>query len=179
MMKAMLAMVVLLVFLVTGAGIVLAQYVPGASKDPSVSQELQKNRKYPQKKEEEQTKAAKEQAETVKETDPKRGDEAGAKLREQKWAKQQEGNKQAHAANKKVMEAHKSGKVAQSADIVTPNYSVSPAVKRDRRLAIDASYLKYYAKPDQLIGEAFWVTERDGAMMLVDPHIYQNIRYMS
>jgi hypothetical protein len=176
MMKAMLAMVVLPVFLVTGAGLVLAQYVPGPSKDPSVSQELKKNREYPQKKAEEQTKAAKEQAEAVKETDPKQGAEAGATLREQKQAKKREGNKPAQAANKKGMEAQKSGTVAQSTDIVAPNYSVSPAVKRDRRLAIDASYLKYSAKPDQLMGEAFWVTERDGALMLVDPHIVQNLR---
>ena len=176
MMKAILAMVVLLVFLVTGAGLVLAQSVPGPSKDPSVSQELKKNREYQQKKEEEQTKAAKEQAEAVKETDPKRGAEAERQIGGTKAARKRESNKKAHAANKKVMEAHKSGTVAQSADIVTPNYSVSPAVKRDRRLAIDASYLKYYAKPDQPIGEAFWVTERDGALMLVDPHISQNLR---
>jgi hypothetical protein len=176
MMKAMLAMVVLLVFLVTGAGLVLAQYVPGPSKDPSVSQELKENRQYAQKKEEEQTEAAKEQAEAVKETDPKRGAEAGAKLGEPKRAKKRAGNKPAQAATKKGVEAPQSGTVAQSANLVAPNYSVSPAVKRDRRLVIDAACLKYSAKPDQPIGEAFWVTERDGALMLVDPHIAQDLR---
>jgi hypothetical protein len=176
MMKAMLAMVVLLVFLVTGAGLVLAQYAPGPSKDPSVSQELKENREYAQKTAEEQTKGAKEQAEAVKEPDSQRGAEAGATLEEPKRAKKRVGNKPAQAGNKKVMEAHKSGTVAQSADMVSFHYSVSPEVKRDRRLAIDASYLKYYAKPDQLTGEAFWVTERDGTLMLVDPHIAQNLR---
>jgi hypothetical protein len=176
MMKAMLAMVVLPVFLVTGAGLALAQYVPGPSKDPSISQELKKNREDPQKKAEEQTKAAKEPAEAGKETDPKGGAEAGATVKEPKRAKKRAGNKPAQAANQKVMEAPMSGTIAQSTDIVAPNYSVSPAVRRDRRLAIDPAYLKYSAKPDPLMGEAFWVTERDGALMLVDPHIAQNLR---
>ena len=84
--------------------------------------------------------------------------------------------KKVYAAGKKVGGTQKSGEEAQSANLFTPNYSVSPGVKRDRRLTIDAAYLKHYAHSDQPLGEPFWVTERDGALMLVDPHISQNLR---
>jgi hypothetical protein len=74
------------------------------------------------------------------------------------------------------------GEIAKRAAAGKPNYSVSPAVKRDRRLAIDTSYLKYHALKQDCHGiwitereEAIWITERDGAMMLVDPHISQNL----
>jgi hypothetical protein len=110
----------------------------------------------------------KEPAEAVKEPDSQRGAGAGAAVKEPKRAKKRAGNKPAHAATR--------GMAAQTADIGAPNYSVSPEVKRDRRRAIDAAYLKYYVKPDQPVGEAFWVTERDGALMLVDPHIAQKLR---
>jgi hypothetical protein len=46
MMKAILAVVVLPVFLVTGAGPVLAQYASVPSPDPAVSQEFKQNRQY-------------------------------------------------------------------------------------------------------------------------------------
>ena len=78
-------------------------------------------------------------------------------------------------AKKKGVGAPKSGMAAQSANLVQPGYSVSPGVKRDRRLKIDAAYLKYYADPDLGVGEAFWVTERDGALMMVDPLISQSL----
>lgn len=68
------------------------------------------------------------------------------------------------------------GEIAKPVDAGKPNYFVSPAVKRDRRLVIDTTYLKHYAKQDAPVGEGFWITERDGAMMLVDPHISQNLR---
>jgi hypothetical protein len=70
----------------------------------------------------------------------------------------------------------------KSADAGKPNYSISPAVKRDRCLPIDISYLKYHSLKEDNHGiwitereEANWITERDGAMMLVDPHISQNL----
>ena len=150
MMKTILAVAVIMVFLVTGAGLVLAQSVPVPSN--------------------------KEPAEAVKEPDQERGAEPEVKLGEQKAAGKRGSNKIAYAAGKKVRQAHKSGRVAEPANLVTPNYSVSPGVRRDRRLIIDAAYLKYYAQPDLPLGEPFWVTERDGALMLVDPHISQNLR---
>lgn len=149
-MKTILAVAVIMVFLVTGAGLVWAQSVPVPSN--------------------------KEPAEAVKEPDQERGTEAEVKLGEPKGAGKRGSNKKAYATGKKVRAAHKSGEVAQSANLVTPNYSVSPGVKRDRRLKIDAAYLKYYAQTGQPVGEPFWVTERDGALMLVDPHISQNLR---
>jgi hypothetical protein len=79
-------------------------------------------------------------------------------------------------AKKKGVGAAKSGKAVQFANLVKPGYSVSPGVKRDRRFAFDAACLKAYANPDLGVGEAFWVTERDGALMMVDPHISQNLR---
>ena len=150
MMKTILAVAVIMVFLVTGAGLVLAQSVP----DPS----------------------NKEPAKAVKEPDQERGAEPEVKLGGPKAAGKQASNKKAYATGKKVRKAHKSGGVAQSANLVTPNNSVSPRVKRDRRLIIDAAYLKHYAQPGQPVGEPFWVTERDGALMLVDPYISQNLR---
>jgi hypothetical protein len=149
-MKTILAAAVIMVFLVTGTGLVWAQSVPVPSN--------------------------KEPAEAVKEPDQGRGTEAEVKLGEPKGAGKRGSNKKAYATGKKVRAAHKSGEVAQSANLVTPNYSVSPGVKRDRRLKIDAAYLKYYAQTGQPVGEPFWVTERDGALMLVDPHISQNLR---
>ena len=149
-MKTILAVAVIMVFLVTGAGLVLAKSVP----DPS----------------------NKEPAEAVKEPDQERGAEPEVKLGEPQAAGKPGSNKKAYATGKKVRKAHKSVEVAQSANLVTPNYSVSSGVKRDRRLKIDAAYLKYYVQPDQPVGEPFWVTERDGALMLVDPHISQNLR---
>jgi hypothetical protein len=169
MMKAILAVVILPVFLVTGAGPVLAQYAPVPSPDSAVSQEFQQNRLYAKNQAEEQTKGAQEPAGAIKDPDSKGGAGAGGTVKEPKRAKKRAGNKPAQAAATK-------GMAAQTADIGTPNYSVSPEVKRDRRKAMDAVYLKYYAKPDQPAGEAFWVTERDGALMLVDPHISQNLR---
>jgi hypothetical protein len=149
-MKTILAVAVIMVFLVTGAGHVLAQSIPVPSN--------------------------KEPAEAVKEPDQERGAEPEVKLGEPKGAGKRGSIIKASATGKKVRAAHKSGKVAQSANLVTPNYSVSPGVMRDRRLIIDAAYLKHYAQSDQPRGEPFWVTERDGAMMLVDPHISQNLR---
>jgi hypothetical protein len=114
-MKAILAVVVLPVFLVTGAGPVLAQYALVPSPDPIVSQELQQNRQYAQKQTEEQTKGAKEPAEAAKEPDSKWGAGAGATVKEPKRAKKRAGNKPALAAATR-------GMAAQSADSGTPNY---------------------------------------------------------
>jgi hypothetical protein len=68
------------------------------------------------------------------------------------------------------------------ADAGKPDYCVSPAVKRDRRLPLDTSSLKYHALKQDAHGiwitereEANWITERDGTMMLVDPHISQHL----
>jgi hypothetical protein len=150
MMKTILAVAVIMVFLVSGAGLVLAQSVP----DPS----------------------NKEPAEAVKEPDQERGAKPEVKLGEPKTAGKGGSIIKAYATGKKVRAANKSGGVAQSANLGTPNFSVSPGVKRDRRLRIDAAHLKYYAQTGQPVGEPFWVTERDGALMLVDPHISQNLR---
>jgi hypothetical protein len=38
-------------------------------------------------------------------------------------------------------------------------------------------YLKHYAKQDAPVGEAFGITERDGALMVVDPHISQELSF--
>ena len=38
-------------------------------------------------------------------------------------------------------------------------------------------YLKHYAKQDAPVGEAFWIPERDGALMVADPHISQELSF--
>jgi hypothetical protein len=150
-MKTTLAIMVIMAFLVSGAGLVLAQ----SAQDP----------------------AKKEPAGAAQEPGP--GQDAGAAAKVAglglKGAKKPAGNRYAPAGKKKGVGAAKSGKGAQSANLVQPGYSVSPGVKRDRRLRIDAAFLKPYADPDLGVGEAFWVTERDGALMMVDPHISQSL----
>ncbi len=148
-MKTTLAIMVIMVFLLSGAGLVLAQSVPVPSD--------------------------KELAGAAQEPDQGQSAGAEAKVAGLYQAKKPAGRKKALAVNKKGAGASKSGTAAQSAGLVPPNYSVSPGVKRDRRRAIDAAYLKPYAEPGRGIGEAFWVTERDGAMMMVDPKISQSL----
>jgi hypothetical protein len=175
-MKTTLVVLFLMGVMVTETGPVLAQYAPVPSYDPFVSQGLRKNREYQQKKDEEQSKSSKEQADVAKEADQRRGAEADSKLKEQKRATRRGINKKAHADNQKLMEARSSGKEAKPADMGMPNYSASPAVLLDRRIQIDPVYLKHYARPDYSISEPFWIAERDGALMLVDPHNSQNLR---
>ncbi len=148
-MKTTLAIMVIVVFLASGAGLVLAQAGPPVSD--------------------------KKPAGAAQEPGQDRG--AGADIKEAglSRAKKPAGTKKAKAAGKKFGGASQSGQKAQSANFVRPNYSVSPGVKRDRRLVLDASRLQYYAEPGRVIGEAFWVTERDGALMMVDPQISQNL----
>ena len=141
-MKTILAIMVIMAFLVSGAGLVAAQSVPIPSD--------------------------KEPAEAAQEPGQGQGAGVEAKVQGTKRAKKP-------AGKKKGIGAPKSGMAAQSANLVQPGYSVSPGVKRDRRLRIDAASLKYYADPDLGIGEAFWVTERDGALMMVDPRISQSL----
>ncbi len=78
-MKTILAVAVIMVFLVTGAGLVLAQSVP----DPS----------------------NKEPAKAVKEPDQERGAEPAVKLGEPKTAGKQASKKKAYATGKKVKES--------------------------------------------------------------------------
>lgn len=68
------------------------------------------------------------------------------------------------------------GEIAKPPQAGKPNYCVSPAVKQDRRRVFTASELRRYGEGYEYWYEAFFVTERDGAQMLVDPHIYQNLR---
>ena len=149
-MKTTLAIMVIMAFLVSGAGLVLAQALP-----------VPDNKK---------------PAEAAPEPGQGQGAGAEAKVPGTKRAKKAAGKRYAPAGKKKGVGAPKSGMAAQSANLVQPGYSVSPGVKRDRRFAIDAASLKYYADPDLGIGEAFWVTERDGALMMVDPRISQSLR---
>lgn len=149
-MKTTLAIMIIMVFLVSGAGLVLAQSVP-----------VPENKK---------------PAEAAQEPVQGQGAGAQATVEGTKRAKKPAGKRYAPAGKKKGVGAAKSRQVAQAANLVQPDYSVSPGVKRDRRFAIDAAYLKNYADPDLGIGEAFWVTERDGAMMMVDPRISQSLR---
>jgi hypothetical protein len=145
-MKTTLTMMVTMVFLVSGAGLVRAQAPPVPSN--------------------------KQPAEAAQEPGQGPGAGADAKVEGLKLAKKPAGNKKALVANKKGIGASRS---AQSTNLIQPDYSVSPGVKRDRRHAIDAASLKPYAEPGRIVGEAFWVTERDGAMMMVDPHISQSL----
>jgi hypothetical protein len=148
-MKTSLAIMVIMVFLVSGAGLVLAQSVPVPSNKKPVG--------------------------AAPEPDQEQGAGAIAEVAQPKGPKKAAVNPYAPAAKKKGVGASKSGKAAQAANLVNPGYSVSPGVKRDRRLAIDAAHLQYYANPDRGSGEAFWVMERDGALMMVDPHISQSL----
>jgi hypothetical protein len=145
-MKTTLAIMVMMVVMVTGAGLVWAQSgpVPSNKQPAGVAQE------------------------------PGQGRGAGAEAKvDGLMLAKAAGNKYSPAAKKKGAVASKSGKTAQSANLVTPDYSVSPGVKRDRRFAFEAADLKPYADPNRGVGEAFWVMERDGALMMVDPHISQ------
>jgi hypothetical protein len=148
-MKTTLAIMVIMVFLVSGAGLVLAQSVPVPSTKKPVG--------------------------ATQEPDQEQGAGAIAEAAKAQGAKKPAAKRYAPAAKKKGVGAPKPGKAAQAANLVNAGYSVSPEVKRDRRLAIDAAYLKYYADPNRGSGEAFWVTERDGALMMVDPQISQSL----
>ena len=144
-MKTTLAIMVIMAFLVSGAGLVVAQSMPVPSNK--------------------------------KPAEAAQGQGIGAdKVPGTKRVKKPAGKRYAPAGKKKGVGAPKFGMAAHSANLVQPGYSVSPGVKRDRRFAIDAAYLQYHADPDLGAGEPFWVTERDGALMMVDPRISQSLR---
>jgi hypothetical protein len=149
-MKTTLAITVMMVFLVGGAGLALAQSAPIPSNQKPAG--------------------------AAQEPDQGRGARTEAQLAELQKAKKPAVNRYAPAAPKKSVGASKSGQAGQYANLGQPGYSVSPGVKRDRRFAIDAAYLQYHADPDLGAGEPFWVTERDGALMMVDPRISQSLR---
>jgi hypothetical protein len=149
-MKTTLAIMAIMVFLASGAGLVVAQSVPVPwDKEP---------------------------AEAAQESGQGRGAGSEAKVAGPQLAKKPAVNSYAPAAKKKGVGASKSGKAAQSANLAESRDSVSPGVKWDRRFAIDAASLPYYADPNLGVGEPFWVTERDGALRMVDPIISQSLR---
>jgi hypothetical protein len=117
-----------------------------------------------------------EPSEAAKEGDIRRGAEADAKMREQVKARKRGVAKQSHKANQDYLEKVRTGQVAKPAELGNPNYCVSRAVKLDRRRVFTDSELRHYVRDGHNEKEAFWITERDGAMMLVDPHISQNLR---